>query len=399
MLNEEELEEFYIDYIVDYIMEIQDLFLDFYDKGDPLKGGIQYRFPVVTLSVSKKKWGDKYIIDDEDFVREMCKREIFRYNIFVSEGSKVASCCRLINDDELMQLGSQSNSFGAGGSVSLGSHRVCTINLHRIALENSTFKSYIKTLEERIVSAVKILKAHKKLLKELTDLGLQPFIKDGWIAMPRLFSTIGLMGYYEAGLYSEKYYNKSRDEFLRTILAYINKRAWELSKEYNLIVNIEQIPGESFAIRLANADRLLYGEDKVPYKLYANQFIPLWEKTTIWERLEKDGKYNQLITGGGIVHATIIEDITGLQARRLIDFAIRCGCEHFALNKIISLCEKNHSSTGDFEICPICKSPIIEKYTRVVGFFTPISSFNPIRREWEFPRRDRLERKDFEDAE
>jgi anaerobic ribonucleoside-triphosphate reductase len=38
-------------------------------------------------------------------------------------------------------------------------------------------------------------------------------------------------------------------------------------------------------------------------------------------------------------------------------------------------------TNGDINKCPICGEDIIEKYTRVVGFFVPISSMNKTRRE------------------
>jgi len=91
--TEEQQKEFYINYIIDYVMEIQNIFLDFFDKGDVSKDGLPYRFPLVTVNISKKKWGDKEIIEDLDFLKSICKREIYRYNIFTSEGTKISSCC------------------------------------------------------------------------------------------------------------------------------------------------------------------------------------------------------------------------------------------------------------------------------------------------------------------
>ena len=166
-------ENYYLEYIIEYIMEIQNIFLDFFDRGDPSNSGRQYRFPVTTINLSKKKWGDRWVLEDDQFLKDICKREVYRYNIFVSEGTKVASCCRLISNEEMLELASQSNSFGAGGSVSLGSHRVCTINFMRIALEAKNPEQFYKILDGRIDDVAKILKAHKKLILELEKKGLQ----------------------------------------------------------------------------------------------------------------------------------------------------------------------------------------------------------------------------------
>lgn len=384
--DEAEKREFYINYLINYIMEIQNIFLDFFDLGDPIKGGAPYRFPVCTINFSKKQWGDRILLEDSHFLRNVCKRDIFRYNIFVSEGTKIASCCRLINNIEMLDFAAQSNSFGGGGSISLGSHRVCTINFMRIALEAKTEEDYFTILDERVESAAKILAAHKLLLKRLTDQGLQMFVSNGWISLNRLFSTFGVLGLYEAVIeYSKKFKNKS--DVTEKILVHFNKRVKEVSEKYNIIGNIEQIPAESFAIRLVKADKLIYGDEKVPFVLYANQFIPLWEDASIWEKMDADGKYNKLITGGSLVHVQIGERVTSKQAEKIIKYSVNSGCEHIALNSVWSECENKHTTFGKNETCPTCRANIIEQYTRIVGFFTPVSSWQKERREWEFPRR------------
>lgn len=82
-------------YVIDYIMEVQNLFMDFFEKGDPLQNGMPYRFPVSTINFSKKLNPDtgKYEIEDTEFLKNCCKRDISRFNIFNSEGTKIASCC------------------------------------------------------------------------------------------------------------------------------------------------------------------------------------------------------------------------------------------------------------------------------------------------------------------
>lgn len=392
--NEEELNSFYENYIIDYIMEIQDIFLDFFDKGDTLKGGAPYRFPLVTVNLNKTIKEGKETIDDLKFLKSICKRDIYRYNIFTSEGTKLASCCRIYSDLELLSFASQSNSFGAGGSLSVGSMRVCTINFMRIALESKDKENikeeFFSILEKRVESTAKVLNAHRELLKDLIKKGLQPFFDYGWMTLSRLFSTVGIIGIYEAAKLMKE--NNIEGDIEKEILIFLNEKVNEMSKRFNTPYNIEQIPGESYAVRFAEADRAIFGKEVQPYELYSNQFIPLWEEATIWERLDKDGMYNKLITGGGIVHAQIGEKITSKQAEKIIKYAVNAGAEHFALNAVYSECSgeiggESHTTFGKQEKCSICGSEIIEQYSRVVGFFTPVSSWNPVRKNWEFNRR------------
>jgi ribonucleoside-triphosphate reductase len=200
-----------------------------------------------------------------------------------------------------------------------------------------------------------------------------------------MFSTYGVLGIYECNLTLKEKFNTN--DLTGDILTFFNNKCKEYSQKEGIIHNIEQIPGESFAVRLANVDKMLFGNDKVPYELYANQFIPLWEDKSIWEKLETDGRYNALLTGGGIVHARIGEKITPKQAFDLIDFAVNCGCEHFALNAVYSTCSNSHTFFGKLKICPECGDERFEYMERVVGFFVPVSSWNKTRREWEFEKR------------
>ena len=341
------------------------------------------------------KWVKAKKVEIKNSNKRVFDLELNKNHYFSANGIYTHNC-RLLSDKDMMDYASQSNSFGGSG-VSLGSHRVCTINFVRLAMEATSKEDFYKRLDERIVSAAKILKAHKQLIIELANGGLQQFISIGWIDMSRMFSTFGLLGLYEASIEFEKKFGNGYD-IEGEILRYINNKMAEVAKSYSLIFNIEQIPGESFAVRLCNADKLIYGNEKIPYTMYANQFIPLWEEASLWEKMDEDGKYNQLITGGGIVHAQIGEKVTPKQAEKIIRYAVNSGCEHFALNAVYSICENEHVSFGKLENCPICNSHIKDHLTRVVGFFTSVSSWNKTRREWEFPKRKFVDLKKIDDG-
>jgi ribonucleoside-triphosphate reductase len=136
------------DFVVEYITEIQKIFIDFFDKGDPSQNGMQYRFPVTTPNMTKRlnpETGKFYLDKNNDMLNYITKKDIARYNLFTSEGTKIASCCRMINNKEMMdELGSTVNSFGGSGGASLGSHRAITINFVRIAHEATSYENYLE---------------------------------------------------------------------------------------------------------------------------------------------------------------------------------------------------------------------------------------------------------------
>jgi len=395
--EKEDVITFKEEYIIEFIIELQNIFMEFFDKGDPSNEGMPYRFPICSINISKTKnvINNEWIIEDKEFLESICNKDIFRYNIFISEGFKIASCCRLQSDSEMLELASQVNSFGAGGSVSIGSHRVLTINFMRLALQSSSKEEFFFLLKNRIKDCKNILFTHKQLLKDFE--GSQFFLRTKRINLDRMFSTIGILGYVEAEetLKRKNIFPKEYD-VMKDMMYFLNEEVNSNNEEFTgCIFNIEQIPGESMVHRLARADKILFPEENIPYDIYSNQFIPLWDtESTIWERIEKDGIYNQLLTGGGIVHANVGEHITGKQAEKIIDYAVKCGCEHFALTGTFCKCEDGHVLLGNRDTCAKCGKPIISKIARTVGFFTPVEDWSSYKQVYDFSKRIEYTNKD-----
>ncbi len=355
------------------VYEIQKIFCDWFYKGDP-STGIPYRFPIVTLNLR---------VDEEGNVLDQKSLEYFTkinlekgcFNIYISAGNKIASCCRLSNDLDL----AGADSFGNGG-VSLGSHRVVTINLARLGKRATSYNNLIDLLHEQLDKATKTLVAHRKLLEKRSDQNFLPFVKRGLIIMSRLFSTFGINGVYEClEQMGHSIITEQGKQVAFNILQEIKDYATACSKKYGTPFNVEQVPGESLAAKLALKDKLLHDMD---YSIYANQFVPLWIDCDIVERIKLDGAFSKVLTGGGISHLNLGEKLSHKnQMKTLIEYAIKHGCEHFAINYNYCRCENKHTTiSGQTSICPICSGKIIEQYTRIVGYLTPVSSWNKGRR-------------------
>jgi len=357
----------------DLIEEIQKIFCNWFAKGDPTTG-LPYRFPVVTLNLRIDE--QKNIIDQRSFnyfsdinLDKGC------FNIYISSGNKIASCCRLINDLEMVGT----DSFGNGG-VSLGSHRVVTINLARLGKRSESFSQLKTLLREQLTKARDLLVAHRKLLKERIDQGFLPFFKYGLMSLERLFSTFGVNGIYECMLeLGTPITTPTGKERAHELLDEIKQFCHESTREYCWSFNIEQVPAESLAVKFAQKDKFLYGMD---YDIYTNQFIPLWVKSDIVDRIKLDGEFSRSLTGGGISHLNIGEKLTSVhQMQKLIKYAVDCGCEHFAVNYNFCVCQNKHVSVaGPSSQCPMCAAPILEQYTRIIGYWTPVSTWNKGRR-------------------
>lgn len=353
----------------DIVETVQEIFCDWFALGDP-SSGLPYRFPVVTLNLRVDDNGN---VLDQKALEHYSKINLEKgcFNIYISSGNKVASCCRLTSDLDM----AGTDSFGNGG-ISLGSHRVVTLNIARLGRIAKSYDELINLLNDRLEMAKETLLAHRRLLEERVEQGFLPFFKYGLMSMSRLFSTFGLVGIYEC--LEELGYSMTTEQGKRLALDLLERMkaySTECSKKYKVSFNIEQVPAESLAIKFAAKDEILYG---MKYPMYSNQFIPLWVDCDIADRIELDGVFSKALTGGGISHLNIGEKLNHQkQMEKLIAHAIKSGCEHFAINYNYCQCKNDHITiSGPSTKCPICGDPIVEQYTRVVGYLTPVSSWN-----------------------
>lgn len=263
----ENTKEAFKEFVLDYIEELQEIYIDLFDKGDPLRNGLQFAFPVTTinLGITINPDGTRNLISSNNRLYEyITKKDISKYNIFCSEGTKCASCCRLLSNAEMLNLGSGVNSFG-GSQVSLGSHRVVTIDFSRCAYEAESYDDFKKIITERVEEMSKILHAHRVLIHKLEKYGTQPWITNGWIQMSHLFSTFGCIGYVEADQILKFKFNHADFDYLKDFISYFNSECHRIGEEMKMIWNIEAIPGEGSAPKLAQANKIIFADENGNY--------------------------------------------------------------------------------------------------------------------------------------
>jgi len=370
---------------VDSVIELSKLFFEYYQEINS-KEGI-FTFPVTTLAISLTE--DKEYIDPEfvEWVSEVnCNKSLG--NVYIGQPNSFSSCCRLKNEfNNLSDLGYQ-NSFGVSG-LSIGSLRVAGLNLPRISklemkLDNNRLKQDLKLVHA-------ILFSHRKIIENLIKRGQMPLYHTGWISTKRQYSTVGFVGLYE--YIKHKGIDPKAEEgieagkaILQEIEGYILK--WQKEEaDLGNIYNLEQIPAESMSVRLANIDNLLgYNEN---YNFYANQYLPLNQEESIYDRFKLQGQYDQHTSGGAILHINIddSEPLSKNQFRSLIEMARETGTTYFAVNYCFSECSKGHYSVGKKDKCPGCGSDIVSYATRVVGFLTKVDAWGVERRLQDFPTR------------
>lgn len=368
-----------IDHIEDFI-SFQKVFME---TVSDIREENMMTYPVLTFSLYYKD--GKF--QDEEFARWASTHNIkwSDSNFFVSDNIGILSnCCRLLSDTQ--KLDAFINSIG-GTALSVGSCRVSTINLARIAYESElNKKKYIKILKDRVQLDCKALSSMRHILKRNIEKGLLPNYQDGAVELDKQFCTIGAIGLYETmdmfGLINtdelgNKSYSDEAVEFANEILDTMNEVKDSFDCDFSF--NIEMIPAENCAGVMATANNLLYEDNR--YWILSNQWIPLMEKCTIQEKCRLGNLFDKKCGGGCIAHIDIENRFPSEEvAWDMLNYVASQGVIYFAFTTKISVCKHKHAFIGS-KTCPQCGEPVADIYSRVVGFYTPVSSYQKIRKQ------------------
>lgn len=369
-------------FVIDQIEELIKCQKVFMEVVSDVRKEQMFTFPVLTYSLLYKD--GKF--QDEEFARWSSNHNIewSDSNFFVSGDVGVLSnCCRLLSDTK--KISGFINSIG-GTALSIGSCRVSTINLVRIAYESKfNKKKYIEILKDRVLLDCKALTSMRYILKRNIEKGLLPNYQDGAVELDKQFCTIGGIGMYEVMdlfelIESDEFGNKSYSdeavEFATQILDTINDVKDHFECDFTF--NVEMIPAENCAGVICQADNLIYEQDK--YYIYSNQWIPLTEKCTIQEKCRLGSLFDAKCGGGCIAHIDIENRFPNEEtAWKMLNYVASKGVIYFAFTTKINVCQHKHSFIGT-KTCPVCGEQMTDQYARVVGFYTPVSGYQKIRK-------------------
>lgn len=372
-------------YMIDELDEIKEFQKLFMEETSEIRSHNMMTFPVLTISLLREN--GKFA--DEEFAQWGIKHNMkwADSNLFIDKSvTSLSNCCRLkSNIDDLGYF----NSIG-GTALKVGSVKVSTVNLARLALENNTEQDYLIALKELVELDCKVLDVVRYIIERNVEKGLLPNFSKGLIDFEHLYSTVGVIGVYETmktfgytkqDEFGNTYYTDEAMSFGERIFKVIHqtKDQFALDKDYK--INLEQVPGETAANKMQQADTLLYPEtvvDDLP--LYGNQFIPLGIKTSIQERVRIASTFDSYCNGGSIAHINIESPFdTFEKAWQLTEWIADQGLTYFAFNVKIQACKHNHAFFGS--VCPECGGPVETEYTRVVGFYVPISTWSKQRKD------------------
>ena len=373
-------------FMIDYeeeIIEFQKWYMEVMAK---IRHKNMFTFPVSTISLLRQN--GKFV--DEDFATWAIAHnmEWSDSNIFCdSSVNSLSNCCRLKSNIE--DLG-YFNSVG-GTALKVGSIKVSTVNLARIALDTNSEEEYIAELVKRVTINLKALDCVRHIIKRNVEKGLLPNFSYGLVDFPHLYNTIGFIGIYETmkkfgytkvDEFGDTYYTDKASAFGKKIFETMRKTADDFIKEYDCDyqINTEQIPGETAAAKLMRKDKFFYPKANIyDLPLYGNQFIPLGIKTTGQERVRIASEFDGYCSGGSILHYNIDAPFDSFEkAWKMTNYIADQGVTYFAFNTKIQACKHNHAFYGTK--CPVCGEPVDTEFTRIVGFYTPVKTYSKERK-------------------
>lgn len=378
-------------FVIDYIDEIMDAQKLFMEVVSETRRTQLFTYPVLTYSLIYKD--GKFA--DEEFARWASNhnRKWNDSNFFISEtAGALSNCCRLISDTT--QLDPFINSIG-GTALSVGSVKVSTINLEAIALEcPNNQEEFLNRLTHIQDIDMKALDVVRHIIQRNIEKGLLPNFVDGGMEMDKMFCTVGFLGLYEVMeiygyINTDEFGNKSYSDdgiiFASKIFDTMNHNKEEFVKDKDYKMNLESVPGESAAVKLAAKDRLLYGEENT-HEILSNQWIPLTAKCTIKEKVRLSGLFDKKCGGGVIAHINIENEFpTEEAAWDMLNYLAKNKVIYFAFNSKINECEHHHGFVGT-DTCPECGGPVIDTYQRIVGYLVPSRNYSSARKK-EFSKR------------
>lgn len=157
--------------------------------------------------------------------------------------------CRLLSDTT--KLNAFINSIG-GTALSIGSVKVNTINLMRIALETECDeRKYLALLKKRAILCCKTLDIVRHIIKRNIEKGLLPNYQDGAVEMDKQYSTMGILGLFE--VIDEFGYTKT-DEF--GYVSYTDEGIAFASKIFEVLNEVKDSFAEDYSFNIESVPKV-----------------------------------------------------------------------------------------------------------------------------------------------
>ena len=359
-------------------------YLDVMTEGDA--DGRAFTFPIPTYNITEDFDWDS---DNAEALFVMTAKYGLPYfqnflNSDLDPGMIRSMCCRLQLDlRELLKRGN-----GLFGSAELtGSIGVVTVNMSRLGhLHAGDEPALIAALDHLLELGQDTLERRRATVQELMDSGLYPYTKRYMGHLGNHFSTLGVNGMNEmvrnfTGDRLDLMTEEGQTMCLR-ILDHVRGRMVEFQEATGNLYNLEATPAEGATYRFAKEDRarfpgiLTAGTAQNPYYTNSSQ-IPVGATEDPFEALELQEELQAKYTGGTVLHLYMNEAMSSAETcKELVRRALtRFRLPYLTVTPTFSICPTHGYLSGEHLECGRC-GQVCEVWTRVMGYFRPVTSFN-----------------------
>lgn len=310
-----------------------------------------------------------------------------------------AMCCRLQLD--LRELLKRGNGL-FGSAEQTGSIGVVTINCARLGyLYRGDRAALFARLDELLEIGRDALEVKRRFIGKMMEAGLFPYTRRYMGTLRNHFSTIGVNGV------NEMIRNFTADRcdittqegrrFALDLLDHIRARLQTFQIETGTLYNLEATPAEGATYRFAKEDRKRFpgiiqaGTAEKPYYTNSSQ-LPVGWTDDPFEALAHQEELQRKYTGGTVMHLYLGQALPSADAcRELVRRALsRFRIPYLTITPTFSVCADHGYLDGIHDFCPACRAEgresTPEVWTRVMGYYRPVSSFN-IGKQGEFEER------------
>ena len=308
-------------------------------------------------------------------------------NSELQPGMVRSMCCRLQLD--LRELLKRGNGL-FGSAEQTGSVGVVTLNCARLGYKFRGDEARLFAELDRLLELAKqSLEMKRRVVQERMNAGLYPFTKRYLGTLRNHFSTIGVNGINECirnfTADRENIASEAGAAFGLRMLDRLRERMVAFQQDSGHLYNLEATPAEGTTYRFAREDRkrfpeiLQAGTADAPYYTNSSQ-LPAGETDDPFAAMEHQEPFQQRYTGGTVFHLYMGERISSARAcKELVRRALtRFRIPYLTITPTFSICPQHGYLAGEHQSCPQCeprKQPC-EIWTRVMGYYRPVSQFN-----------------------
>ncbi len=301
-----------------------------------------------------------------------------------SPGAVRSMCCRLQLDlRELLRRGN-----GLFGSAEMtGSIGVVTINMAALGYRFAGDMAGLEAELDRLMDIARsTLEKKRAFVQQMYDRGLYPYTARYLPFLRNHFSTIGVNGM------NEMVRNFTHDAcdltgadgiaMALSILDRMRARLVAYQEESGNLYNLEATPAEGTTYRFAKEDAKRFpgiiqaGSGENIYYTNSSQ-IPVDHTDDPFDALELQDALQCKYTGGTVLHLYMSEKLSSADAAR--NFLRKVLTNHrlpyVTLTPVFSVCDAHGYLAGEQPECPSCGART-KVWTRVMGYFRPVDSFN-----------------------